>query len=118
MSKSNDLKKIGQDVELSQSDPSHAKAEQRRLFEKEEGVHKRNQQTKTHMHWVQLISFWLFMLLGSSFLVVWTWHLLTPNQLQFLTDEQLDIIQPVLVSIVGSSFIAGYVKSWLSRHTD
>lgn len=105
-------------MELSQSDPSHAKAEQRRLFEKEEGVHKRNQQTKTHIHWAQLISLWLLMLLGYSFLVVGAWHLLTPKQLQFLTDERLDIIQPVLISIVGSSFVAGYVKSWLSRHTD
>lgn len=57
-------------------------------------------------------------LVTLSFLFVWAWHILLPEKLHYAKNENLDIIQAVLVSIIGSSSLTGYAKNWLSRNTD
>ena len=117
----NDLSEIGQDegtVTSVHSQSRNAKEEERRLFERKESSHKRSQQVRQNIHWVSLVGLWTTCALSFCFVIVWAWHILMPESRQFLTEDRLSIIQTVLISIVGSSFITGYGKSWLDRHSE
>lgn len=118
MSESSDLGIIGGEVTEIELDKVYAEAEQRRLFEEQESIHNRNQRTRYNLHWALLVVFWVGIVFSLGFVFVWIWHILAPEDLYFVTDAKLDIIQAVLVSIVGSSSFTAYAKNWLKKHAD
>ncbi len=100
-----DLGKIGHDEITPESNEPRAEVGQRRLFERKESSHKRDQTTRGNIHTVSIMALWVVALVSLGFVIVWAWHMLAPGSLYFVTESQLDTIQAVLVSIVGSSFI-------------
>ncbi len=116
MSETQNLAFIGQDVSESESnEPQRAKDEARRLFELVEGKHERDHQIRRNIHRGILIGFWVGFLLMIIFLIVWTWHLLLPERLHFVTPTNLDIIQAVIVSVIGSSFLTKHVRNLFGK---
>ena len=115
MNGSSGLGSIGSDIAKVNPDQSLTEAEERRLFEAEEGKHRRNQQKRNHIHKGMLTGFWVGISVLIILVAVWLWHILTPACLHF---ANLDVIQAVLVSVVGSASLTGYAKGWLSKHTD
>lgn len=113
-----DLGKIGQEGTLTSSDKSNAESEQRRLFEREEGAHKRSQRTRNTIHYAGLGLFAVAVIVVVSFVFVWAWHILAPDELYFVTEAKLNTINAILLSIVGSSFLTGYGKNWLGKYSD
>ena len=119
MSETQNLAFIGQDVSESESNESQrAKDEARRLFELVEGKHERDQQIRRQIHLGILIGFWVGFSLMIIFLIVWAWHLLLPERLYFVTPTNLDIIQAIIVSIVGSSFLTKHVRNFFGKLND
>ena len=116
MSKEPDISTINDEGIQSGANNPYAEEEKRRLFEREEGKHKRDQATRRHIHKVSVLGLWVFALISFCFTSVWAWHLLTP--IDFVTPEQLDTIEAVLLSIVGSSFFTGLARNWLSARKD
>lgn len=116
MSKELDVTRIIDEGIQSAANNPYAEQENRRLFEREESKHKRDLSTRSQLHAVSMVALWVaaIVLLGS--VIVWGWHLLTPWA--FLTPEQLNSIQTVLFSVVGSSFFTVFAKKWLSTHID
>ena len=93
-------------------------AKEDRLFEAEEGKHKREQRKRNHIHWGTLVGFWVILTLFLSFLIIWGLHIMLPQERHFVTDKNLDIIQAIIVSMIGSSSLTGYAKNWLSKYED
>jgi len=54
MSTTVDFENIGEDITETDPDKPYAEAEEKRLFEKEEGRHQRSERTLKSMHWVGL----------------------------------------------------------------
>ncbi|MCY4223201.1 MAG: hypothetical protein OXF06_00030 [Bacteroidetes bacterium] len=119
MSETQNLAFIGQDVSENESnEPQRAKDEARRLFELVEGKHERDQQIRRQIHLGILIGFWVGFSLMIIFLIVWAWQLLLPARLFFVTITSFDIIQAIIVSIVGSSFLTKHVRNFFGKLND
>ena len=70
------------------------------------------------IHWAELAVFWVSVIVVISFIVVWAWYILMTESRYFVSEARLDTIDAVLLSVVGSSFLTGYGKSWLRKYSD
>lgn len=68
---------------------------------------------QSHLHLGGLIVFWSALIVLLSMIVVWAWHILTPDSWQFLNHEAKDKLQTILISILGSSFVSGAARRWI-----
>lgn len=60
-----------------------------------------------------LIVFWTFVGVGTVLFAVWAWHMGAPEKWRFLTPEQRNELQAVLLAGVGSSFVTEASRRWL-----
>jgi len=67
MSASIDVGMIGGDVIGRGANEYWAEAEERRLFESEEGKHRRHQRTSQNIHWAGLLVFWVVILISPHY---------------------------------------------------
>jgi hypothetical protein len=74
---------------------------------------RRYEAVRTHIHHAGLVVLWAVVLGGLILALIWAWHLATPESLHFLSMEQRNDIQMVLLSAVGSSFATQAGKRWI-----
>jgi hypothetical protein len=74
---------------------------------------KRDDAIRTHIHLGGLVVYWIFISVGIGLFLIWSWHLGAPDKLRFLTIEQRNDLQMVLLSAVGSSFVTEASRRWL-----
>jgi len=74
----------------------------------------RGDSVRAHIHRGGLCVFWVSVFLLLSLLLVWTWHLVTPDSWHFLNAEGRDRLQTILVSILGSTFVSGAARRWIN----
>jgi hypothetical protein len=74
----------------------------------------RDEAVRTHIHIAGLIVFWAFVIVGLALFIILAWHLGAPSNLHFLTAEQRNDLQMVLLSFIGSSFVTIVANRWLN----
>jgi hypothetical protein len=74
---------------------------------------KRDDAVRTHIHRGGLVVYWTFVSVGVGLFLIWSWHLGAPERWRFLTVEQRNDLQMVLLSAVGSSFVTEASRRWL-----
>jgi hypothetical protein len=74
---------------------------------------KRDDAIRTHIHRGGLVVYWAFVSVGIGLFLIWSWHLGAPEKWRFLTVEQRNDLQMVLLSAVGSSFVTEASRRWL-----
>ncbi len=72
--------------------------------------HGRHQRFRNHANAAMLGLFWLMVALVGIGVLVFTWHLLTPDGWHWLEAPSLEKLQTLLASAVLSSAITGYVN--------
>jgi len=75
---------------------------------------RRDNSIRTHIHLGGLVVYWSFLSVGVALFLIWAWHLGAPDKLRFLTIEQRNDLQMVLLSAVGSSFVTEASRRWLN----
>src|SRR5687767_1327465 len=71
--------------------------------------HERHQQFRDHVNVATLGLLWLVVASLGLGILVFSFHLLTPECVHFLTEKQLDKLQTLLAAAVLSSALTGYV---------
>jgi uncharacterized membrane protein len=76
-------------------------------------AHQRKEKFKTHLSKAAIIIFWIIV---SSFLmmaIIWVYHLVTPEDLHFLTTLQIDKLQTILISAtaikIGQDYMSKHI---------
>ncbi len=75
---------------------------------------RRYESVQTHIHWAGLLVFWAFVIVVLVLALIWAWHLGAPEKWRFLSTEQQNDLQRVLLAAVGSSALTQVAKKWLS----
>jgi hypothetical protein len=78
----------------------------------------RGDTVQTHLHRGGLVVFWVALAILLSMLVVWAWHIITPDRYHFLNESASDRLQTILVSVLGSSFVSGAARRWINPKQD
>lgn len=73
----------------------------------------RDESVRTHLHYAGLIALWVFFAVGLGILLVWTYHLVTPESKHFLSLSQRYELQTLLLSALGSSVVTAVGRKWL-----
>ena len=76
--------------------------------------HTRHQTFRNNVNIATLILFWLVVFFIGAGIIVYAWHLLTPEQLHWLSDERREKIQTLLAAAILSSALTGYVNRRMS----
>lgn len=76
-------------------------------------AHGRAESRQKHLHRAAIGVFWIFVGSFTLLFLIWVFHLAAPTSWRFLTDAQLNDLQTVLLSAVGSSFVTAAAKPWL-----
>jgi hypothetical protein len=79
-----------------------------------EGDLRRDNAVRTHLHRGGILVYWVFLGVGVILFLIWAWHLGAPDKYRFLTVEQRNDLQMVLLSAVGSSFVTQATQRWLN----
>lgn len=77
------------------------------------GTYKRAEAVKSHVHRAVLVIFWVLVASFLAMFLVWIFHLITPTRCHFLTDEQMNHLQSLLLSAMGSSVITSRARNFL-----
>lgn len=79
-------------------------------FDGRKREHNRHQSFRDHVNIGVLIIIWLIIVSICLGIVVFLWHLLTPERLHFLGDPALEKLQTILSATVLSSALTGYAN--------
>ena len=79
-----------------------------------EGDLRRDNAIRTQIHYGGIVIYWVFLGVGITLFLIWAWHLGAAEKYRFLTIEQRNDLQMVLLSAVGSSFVTEATRRWLN----
>ncbi len=69
---------------------------------------------QTHLFWGAVVLFWLALLSIVAIAVVWLWHLLGPSNKHWLSAEEQNGLQAILISALGSSLVTQVARGWIT----
>lgn len=65
-----------------------------------------------HLHVGSLVLFWTIVITAFVMLLIWSYHLVTPDTWHFLSQQGIDKLQTILFSFAGSSVATSLSKKW------
>ncbi|CAM2331460.1 Transmembrane protein [Ralstonia mannitolilytica] len=72
--------------------------------------HRRHQTFRNHINRATIWIFWVIALSLLIGIIIFSYHLLTPDSWHFLAEKQIEKLQTLLPSAVLSSALTGYVN--------
>lgn len=72
--------------------------------------HKRLEVLRKNLHQGAVVLIWIAMLALFSILVSWAWHLVTPEHLHYLGQNQINELKNILFSAALAAIVSDYAK--------
>ena len=81
--------------------------------EAQRNAHNRSETFKNNINNAMTILFWLAILVISIMFVSWAWHLLTPLELHYLKEAQIEKIETMLFSGALAGVVPVFAKKYI-----
>lgn len=75
--------------------------------------HRRRESIRDTLHKGAKLLIWIAIVILTTMVLFWAYHLLAPEHLHFLSTDQYNELKSVLFSAALSAFVSGYAKQML-----